>query len=108
MNATPAPPRVVIDSEKRPHLRLAGIVGVDPIVFTDADLRGPESDAYLRFLREARAASKVDVIETGFGNTDKTFTVRHRIPSLTSLPARPTKAQKVPPKVKTKRNRRGR
>ncbi|MCY1692971.1 hypothetical protein [Curtobacterium sp. SL109] len=90
----------------QPHLRLAGVVGTDPVVFTEADLRGPDGDERRAFLRDARKHSTVDVVETGFGNTDKTFAVRRRVPSLTSVPHHASKAQTVPPKVKTKHKRR--
>ncbi|MFL0361172.1 hypothetical protein [Curtobacterium flaccumfaciens] len=108
VHTTTTPPRVVIDSGTRPYLRLAGVVGTHPVVFTEADLRSADGEEYRDFLRDARKRSNLEVIEVGFGNTDKTFTVRHRVPSLTSVPARPTKTQTVPPKVKPKRKRSGR
>jgi hypothetical protein len=107
VNTSTTPPRVIIDPDVRPHLRLAGVVGVDPVVFTEADLRGPDGGEYRDFIRDARRHANVDVVETGFGNTDKTFAVSRRVPSLTSMPQQPSKTQTVPPKVKTKRKRRG-
>ncbi|MBF4616201.1 hypothetical protein [Curtobacterium sp. VKM Ac-1376] len=107
MSTSTTPPRAFIDSGTRPYLRLAGVVGADPVVFTEADLRGPDGGGYRDFLRDARRHSNVDVVETGFGNTDKTFAVSLRVPSLTSVTQRPSKTQTVPPKAKTKRKRRG-
>jgi hypothetical protein len=98
------PPPTIVDPTVPLNLRVTGVVSDDAAVISDVELLGSDVNEARAFLRDARKSSHIEVLESGFGNTGKTFTVRFRTPVITRLPTPSTKKTTVPPSAKAKRH----
>lgn len=80
------------------HFRLRGIIS-EPMLLTDADLRAATA-ADRQIFEQVKRQRFVEVTSAGFGKQDRTYTVTHSVPSITSVPPAPVRAATVPPKAR--------
>ncbi|MCE0459688.1 hypothetical protein [Curtobacterium flaccumfaciens] len=103
MSVPTAPPPTIVDPTVPLNPHVAGVVSTDAAVISDVDLLGSDGNEARAFLRDGRSSSHIEVLESGFGNTGKTFTVRFRTPIITMLPKPAAKKTTVPPNARGER-----
>lgn len=98
-----ASPPTIVDPTVPLNLHVTSVGSTDAAVISDVDLLEFDGNEARAFLRDARSSSHIEVFESGFENTGKTFTVRFRTPVITMLPKPAARKTTVPLNAKGKR-----